>query len=167
MKSNPLLLVATLIIICLISCNKYDAKGNQIKDYDEIQKAKWLIGEWEQVDSLGTLQEIWTIKDDSTYTGQSYYIQNDKDTIHDEQIELTQDKEHLIYNTVVDGENNDESISFQMMKDEDSLLIFENPKHNYPEKIEYQFKKNNLIATISGKLKGKFATKSYTFKRKK
>ena len=157
---NTILFV--LFVLLFISCNKYDANGNLIKDYDELQKAKWLLGEWEKKDSLGTLKELWQIKDDSTFIGQSYYIINNKDTVHNEQIELMQDKKHLIYTATVKGENNDEPVPFQMMKDEDSLLVFENPKHDFPQKIQYQLKKNNsIVATISGNQNGKTSSESY------
>lgn len=164
-------IIYTLTIIVLIitsACTKYDAKGNIIKSYDELQKAKWLLGEWEKSDSLGILKETWISKDDSTFVGQSYYIQNKKDTLHDEQIELVQDGDHLIYKTAVKGENNDAPIPFQMTKDEDSLLVFENPKHDYPQKIQYKLLKNgSLIATVSGKQNGKNSLENYPMIRKK
>jgi hypothetical protein len=157
-----------LVLLASVSCNKYDAKGNLIKKYDEIQKATWLLGEWEKTDSLGTLKEIWINKNDSTFIGQSYYIQNNKDTIHNENIELVQDQEHLIYSANVQGENNNAAVSFQMTKEDDSLLVFENPKHDYPKKIEYRLLKNyNLVATISGKVNGKIKSESYHMTQKK
>lgn len=164
------ILYSVLIISSIIasSCNKYDSKGNLIKSYDELQKANWLLGEWEKKDSLGTLKEIWTSEDDSTFIGKSYYIQNEKDTLHDEQIELMQDGEHLIYTATVKGENNDTPIQFQMTKDEDSLLVFENPKHDYPQKIQYKLLKNgSIIATISGKQNKKISSESYPMTKKK
>jgi hypothetical protein len=164
-------IIYTLTIIVLIissACTKYDAKGNIIKSYDELQKAKWLLGEWEKSDSLGILKETWTSKDDSTFVGQSYYIQNKKDTLHNEEIELVQDGDHLIYKATVKGENNDAPIPFQMTKDEDSLLVFENPKHDYPQKIQYKLLKNgSLIATVSGKQNGKNSLENYPMTRKK
>ncbi len=160
--------IATVALTIVISCNKYDAKGNLIKEYNELQKATWLLGEWEKTDSLGTLKEIWNIKDDSTFIGQSYYIQNEKDTIHNEQIELVQDGEHLIYTATIKGENNDTSIPFQMTNDQDSLLVFENPKHDYPQKIQYKLMKNlSLVAIISGKVKGRITSESYPMSKKK
>jgi len=160
--------IVLIILIVTSSCNKYDANGNVIKNYDELQKAKWLLGEWEKADSLGVLREIWTNQDDSTFVGQSYYIQNEKDTLHFEQIELMQNGEHLIYTATVRGENNDSPIPFQMTKDGDSLLVFENPKHDYPRKIEYKLLKNKTItATVSGVQSKKNSTESYTMIRKK
>ena len=157
---------ATLTLI--FSCNKYDSKGNLIKNYKELEKAKWLLGEWIKTDSLGTLKEIWTNQDDSTFVGQSYYIQNEKDTLHFESIELIQDQEHLIYTTTIKGENNGTAIPFQMTKDGDSLLIFENPKHDYPQKMEYRLQKNkNISIIISGKSNGKSGSITYLLSKKK
>ncbi len=157
-----------MVLLASVSCNKYDAKGNLIKKYDEIQKATWLLGEWEKTDSLGTLKEIWVNKNDSTFIGQSYYIQNNKDTIHNENIELVQAQEHLIYLALVKGENNNKAIPFQMTKDADSLLVFENPKHDYPKKIEYRLLKNKgLSITVFGKEKGKRNSETYLLVKKK
>ncbi|WP_298396903.1 DUF6265 family protein [Flavobacterium sp.] len=158
--------VVVAMLIVSVSCNKYDAKGNIIKDYEELEKANWMLGEWEKKDSLGTLREIWERLDDSTFIGLSYYIQNEKDTIHNEQVELMQNGEHLIYTATVKGENNNLPIPFQMTKDEDSLLVFENPKHDFPQKIEYKLTKNNtLTAKISGKQNGKISSESYPLKK--
>lgn len=157
-----------LIALTLFSCKKYDVNGNLIKSYDELQKAKWILGEWEKKDSLGMLKEIWTTQDDSSFVGQSYYFQNEKDTLHNEQIELVQDGDNLFYRATVKGENNDEAVSFQMTKSEDSLLIFENPKHDYPQKIQYKLMKNgSLMATISGKQNTKNSSESYLMQKKK
>lgn len=155
-------------ITLIFSCNKYDSKGNLIKNYEELEKAKWLLGEWIKTDSLGTLKEIWANQDDSTFIGQSYYFQNEKDTLHFESIELMQDQEHLIYSATIKGENNDTAIPFQMTKDEDSLLVFENPKHDYPQKLEYRLQKNKSISIIvSGRSKGKASSTTYSLSKKK
>lgn len=149
----------TLFILSLIlffSCKKYDKDGNIIKSFDELEKANWLLGSWEYKDTTGTLHETWTTDTDSSYVGKSYFVINEKDTLHNESFELIENEEHLIYNSAVIGEDYDEPVPFQLTKDEDSVLIFENPKHDYPNKIEYKLNKNSsLQITISGKVKGK------------
>ncbi len=160
--------IFAILLLSIVSCNKYDANGNVIKSYEELEKANWMLGEWEKTDSLGTLREIWERLDDSTYIGLSYYIQNKKDTLHNEQVELMQNGEHLIYSATIKGENNDSPIPFQMTKDEDSLLVFENPKHEYPQKIQYKLKKNgSLVATVSGKQNGKNSAENYPMNKVK
>ena len=79
---------------------------------------------------------------------------------------MTKNGDHLIYSETIKGENNDSPIPFQMTKDEDSLLVFENPKHEYPQKIQYKLMKNgSLIATISGKQNGKISAENYSMNK--
>lgn len=159
--------VIIMLFLLFQSCNKYDANGKLIKEYEELNKANWLIGDWEKKDSLGTLKEIWKTLDDSTYIGESYYIKSNNDTVHKEIIQLMQDGEFLLYSATVKGENNDQPITFQMTEAKDSLLVFENPKHDYPQKIRYNLNEDNsIIATVSGKQNGKESSEGYLMQKK-
>ncbi|MBC7642033.1 MAG: hypothetical protein H7174_06810, partial [Flavobacterium sp.] len=93
MKNYTLLL---FIVLITFSCKKYDINGHEIKDYDELLKTKMLLGKWQAELEDGNLQEIWTIKNDSTIFGQSYFISNN-DTIHNETIDLVEDSGKLLY----------------------------------------------------------------------
>jgi hypothetical protein len=156
-------IVVVFALLFLQSCKKYDANGNEIKEYEELNKANFLLGEWEKKDSIGVLKEKWIAIDDSTFTGTSFFIINEKDTIHRESMELMQDGEYLIYRTTIKGENKDEPIPFQKIDEKDSLLVFTNPKHEYPNKISYQLNKDKTVkTTISGIIKGKKSSETYT-----
>ena len=159
--TNFRILIAVLLIILFQSCNKYDANGRLIKEYEALNKAKFLLGDWEKTDSVGTLIENWKVENDSTLSGNSFFVIN-KDTIRRETIEMVQDKEYLLYTSTIVGENNDEPIPYQMTKSTDSLLVFENPKYSYPKKIAYKLTgEKRVTATISGILKGKNSSESY------
>ncbi len=159
-------IVVVVALLFLQSCKKYDANGNEIKEYEELNKANFLLGEWEKKDSIGVLKENWVAIDDSTFTGTSFFIINEKDTIHRESMELMQDGEYLIYRTTIKGENKDESVPFQKMDEKDSLLVFTNPKHEYPNKISYQLNKDKTVkTTISGTIKGKKSSETYTIQQ--
>ena len=162
MKSLKIIYLSLLPLILATSCDKYDAKGNLIKDYDELEKASFLIGNWQKTDSTGTLEETWKTENDSTYLASSYFVQNKKDTLHSEQIELIENNKNLIYKATIKGENNNQPVAFQLTDADDSLLVFENPKHDYPQKITYTLQKNNTLkATISGIQFGKSKTDNY------
>lgn len=140
-----------LIILTISSCKKYDNNGREIKDYDELEKANWLLGNWKNETENGKLQEIWTVKNDSTFLGQSYFI-NKKDTIHNETIDLIEDNGILLYITTIKGENQNLPTTFNFKETEEKELQFENPKHDYPSKIFYKLKDSlNLEISISGK----------------
>ena len=143
------------IMFCLLgiglitlSCKKYDALGREIQ-FEERYKASFLEGNWTLTDSLGVMEMQWKEADDSTYTGTCLFIDGEKkDTLHREQMEVQQRKNYLIYTTTVQGEKGETPIAFQMTQDADSLAVFENPKNDYPSKIEFRLQKDGKIKQI-------------------
>lgn len=153
--------IPALFLVLLLSC-----QNNSEKKFDKLEKLNWLIGKWEKKLPEGILTETWTKKNDSTYTATSFFI-IDKDTVHSESIELTQLKEELIYRPTVKGQNNDEPVDFKLSSDNENTFAFENPKHDYPQKIVYKkVNEKNLVATISGIQQGKQSSESYPMKKK-
>lgn len=160
MKVIKPLLIGTLLI--LASC-----QDKSTPKYEKLEKMNWLVGQWENKTPEGLLTETWTKDNDSTFTGQTYYIKNEKDTIHSESIVLTQAKEELIYRPTVKGQNNDEPVDFKLTSDIEHNFTFENPAHDYPKKIVYKkVNDKSLVATISGNQQGKASSESYPMTKK-
>jgi hypothetical protein len=154
--------ITIITILLLASCQ---TKSEQ--NFEKLEKMNWLVGQWENKTPEGLLIETWTKDNDSTFSGQTYFIKNEKDTVHSESIVLTQLKDELIYRPTVKGQNNDEPVDFNLTSDVENSYTFENPKHDYPQKIVY--KKTNetsLVATISGKQQGKQSSESYPMIKK-
>lgn len=161
MKSTKFTLIAASTVLLLICCqSKSGAK------FEKLKKMEWLVGSWEQKLPEGTIIETWTKDNDSTFLGNSYFIK-EKDTLHSESIVLTQKNEDLLYIPTVTGQNNDEPVTFTMTSDAENTFTFENPAHDYPQKISYKkVNENNLLATISGKQQGKESKESYPMVKK-
>ena len=155
------ILYSLVLIGILVSC-----QNKPEKKFNKLEKMNWLLGSWEQKLPDGTLKETWTKQNDSSFSGTSYFI-NTKDTVHFESINLEQKKEDLIYSATVIGQNNDEAVDFKLTSDADNSFTFENPKHDYPQKIIYKkVNETNLFATISGKQQGKLTQESYPMAKK-
>lgn len=160
MKST--IITSIIAAICLTSC-KTDSSN---KSFEKLEKMSWLVGEWENKMPEGNLTETWIKANDSTFTGKTLFIK-EKDTIHNEEIVLSQKGETLYYTPTVIGQNNDEPIEFKMTNSTENEFVFENPKHDYPQKIVYKkLNSTNLVATISGKQLGKASSESYPMKKK-
>ena len=155
------ILSCLLAILLLTSCqNKSDKK------FDKLEKMNWLVGSWEQKLPDGTLIENWEKQNDSTFIGGNYFVKG-KDTIHSENVVLTQKKEDLFYIPTVTGQNNDEPVTFKMTSDAENTFVFENLAHDYPQKISYKkVSDTNLLTSISGKQQGKESSESYTMTKK-
>ena len=148
-----------LLIVTLLSCKKSDSSDKNEKD--KIKTAHWLLGTWENKTAEGNLSETWEKVNDSTYLGQTYFIKG-KDTIHFETIQLQQKGEELTYKANVQGQNEDKPVPFKLTKTTEKELVFENPKHDYPQKISYKsVSKDSLIAEISGIQLGKPSSEKY------
>jgi hypothetical protein len=129
----------------------------------------WLVGEWENKMPEGDLTETWKKLNDSTYTAKTFFIKG-KDTLHSEDIVLIQKGNHLLYVPTVKGQNDNKPVEFKMIEMEDGKeneFQFENPAHDYPQKIVYKkVNDTSLIATISGKQQGKTSSESYPMTKK-
>ncbi len=147
-------------VVLLSSCQK-----KPIKKFDKIEKMNWLIGYWELKLNEGLLIESWTKANDSVFIGKSYFIKG-SDTIHSEKIQLTQLKDDLFYSPTVVGQNNDKAVDFKLTSKNETLFVFENPAHDYPQKISYNIENTtSFTATISGKMQGKLNEEKFTMKK--
>ncbi len=149
-----------LLLLAIVSCKNSDSN-----EKEKIKAADWLIGKWENKSADGNLTETWKKVNDSTFQAESYFIK-EKDTLHFESITLQQKGELLTYNATVKGQNNDKSVSFKLTTETEKQLVFENPKHDYPQKISYtQITPDSLVAKISGIQQGKPSSESYSMKK--
>jgi hypothetical protein len=161
MKTTQLTLAAALLLAFLNSCQNKSADK-----FDKIKKMEWLVGNWEQKLPDGIITETWTKDNDSTFSGKSFFIK-EKDTIHLENIVLTQKKDELLYIPTVNGQNNDEPVTFKLTSEAANAFTFENPTHDYPQKITYKkVATDRLVATISGIQQGKQSQESYPMSKK-
>lgn len=149
------------LILTFVSCQKKESA-----EKDKIKAADWLIGNWENISPDGILTENWQNVNDSTFNAESYFIKG-KDTLHFESIVLAQKGETLRYIATVKGQNDGKPVTFTSTSETENKLIFENPQHDYPQKITYTKGANNtLTAEISGKLQGKLTTERFILVKK-
>lgn len=132
----------------------------------ELTKTDWLLGSWINESANGTLSESWQKQNDSVYRGESYFVKQ-ADTIHFESIVLSERNGSVFYSPTVRGQNNDKPVDFKLTSATASQLVFENPAHDFPQKIIYhKITGDSLVAEISGMQQGKPGGESYPMRRK-
>ena len=145
MKRTNICFAATLLVIC--ACT--------IKRNNDISRIEWLVGTWEQATSKGSIYETWRKTDENELTGKSYKLKN-KDTIVFETIRMVQDDGRLSYIPAVKDQNAGFPIRFKESTISETLLVFENKEHDFPQVISYtKIGKDSLTAEISGMRNGK------------
>ncbi|POY41066.1 hypothetical protein C3L50_00625 [Flavobacterium alvei] len=150
--------LSLLMLLFLASCKKS-------KEVSKIVGNDWLVGNWENKSDEGNLSETWTKVNDSIFEGEAYFIK-EKDNLHAEKMQLQQKGETLLYIATVKGQNNDKPITFRHNDTIVKQLVFENPKHDFPQKISYsKITKDSIVIEVSGIQQGKPSSERYSMKK--
>lgn len=161
---NSYLLIA-VFFFSLLGCTQQEKQKPKLKvseKYQAVEMAYWLIGNWQNKSAKGLLTEVWTKENDSTLVGQSYFIAG-ADTLSFENIRLEQRNNILSYVPTVRDQNMGQAVYFTLTSSTDSTLVFENPEHDFPQKISYiKMANDSLVAEVSAVVDGK--VKSQTFR---
>lgn len=87
----------------------------------------------------GTRLEIWSPYKEESIVGRGL-IFNDRDTTMLEQIQLLRRDNDFYYIATVPDQNNGNPIEFKLVKTDGTTFTFENPRHDFPQRIIYRFK---------------------------
>jgi hypothetical protein len=134
---------------------------------EKIKASEWLVGEWKNESKEGIVTENWSKTNDSTLTAGSFFIK-EKDTLHFENSKLIEKDGELVYETIIQGQNNDKPIVFNLLSETENELVFENLQNDYPQKIKYQRNSKTAITiSISGKQAKKFVSEQFKMTKSK
>ncbi|MBI3219994.1 MAG: hypothetical protein HYZ44_10810 [Bacteroidetes bacterium] len=152
---NHYLRTLLLLTALLYGSNLHAQKKNNFE---------WLAGTWKIATPNGSIVEQWKSINDSTLSGKSYFVKSTGDTIPQEIIELRLRKGQWAYVPTVNGQNNNQPTTFQVIFIGKEEFISSNPAHDFPQRIAYRRIKDQLFATIEGIRKGKYAKQNFDFK---
>ena len=117
---------------------------------NEIDKADWLIGNWEHISEEGKFTEKWKVKDSKTLLGNSYFVIGN-DTVFAEETNLVQREKDLFLIVKIITESSDIPTEFKLTSSSENQLVFENSENDFPKKITYnRIHKDSIFAEISG-----------------
>jgi 2-iminobutanoate/2-iminopropanoate deaminase len=123
-------------------------------------------GTWSLINKKGELMgETWIKKDGSSIAGKSYMVKS-ADTTMLETVDLVKEGGDIFYIPVAYGQNDDKPVRFKLTSCTGSVYTFENPEHDFPKRIVYDFISNDeLYAYIDDGTENK--RQHYNYKRQK
>jgi hypothetical protein len=137
------------------------------KQTNEIKRAEWLIGTWENKTLRGSIFETWSKTNENEFSGMSYIIK-ENDTVVFENIRLVQEHDGLFYIPTVKNQNVGLPVRFSIKAISETQLVFENPQHEFPQFISYtKITSDSLVAEISGTKNGQERKQTFPMKRVK
>jgi hypothetical protein len=112
----------------------------------------WLAGSWAQTQGDRYTQELWTAPRGDTMMGVNRTVQGDR-TVAFEYLRMVKTGEGVFYLAGPGGKN--PPTSFKQTAASDHRIVFENPEHDFPTRIEYERQGDTLRASIHGVQDGK------------
>ncbi len=106
----------------------------------------WLKGKWQNVSGNKISIENWELADDTILEGESVTTENGMVTFR-EKLKIEKKQDDIFYTAYV--KHNPQPVSFKLVKISDNEAVFENPEHDFPQKISYR-NEGNLHAWIEG-----------------
>lgn len=125
-----------------------------------LQKMAWISGTWVLQDGKKTTEEHWRPLHGTTILGSSHSF-DDERTHFFEHLRITATRGTIAYIAMPGGKP---PTVFQLAKLEDGVMVFENDKHDQPQRIRYEKTAAGVTATIS-QMDGSKA-ESFVFKKK-
>ncbi|HRJ85796.1 MAG TPA: DUF6265 family protein [Ignavibacteria bacterium] len=113
----------------------------------EMQKLLWIADSWVSASGETTSYEEWKVISDDLFEGGSKTVKDGR-TIFSEKLKIENTAEGIYY--VADVSHNPEPVKFKLTAVSDTSAVFENPLHDFPQKITYLLEEGNLHAIIEG-----------------
>lgn len=112
---------------------------------EDLGKFAWIAGEWELKEGEKTTVEHWLPLAGTTMMGVSHTY-DAKTTHFFEFLRITAQHGKIAYVAQPGGA---QPVPFLAVKVTDSEAVFENPKHDHPQRIRYEKTEKGITATIS------------------
>lgn len=147
---------ATFFLFCFLIFSCGDNKVT-ISDFS------WLQGKWTGVSSDEIIFEKWTIASNGSMDGFSGSISNG-DTIYTETVKIEQRGNDIFY--VPSVKHNGGPVDFKFTGYKNDSIVFENPLHDFPQRVIYfKLSNNKLYACIDGLSKGKYMRMEFPYEK--
>ena len=100
----------------------------------------WMNGTWKMEKPTGGQRlESWAPEGKKLLVGTGQRVAHG-DTSMLENISIYKSKGHLYYAPAVKDQNQGQAVAFRMMSGKDNTFVFENTKHDFPQRIVYIYK---------------------------
>ncbi len=156
------------ILSIAVACLLLQACGSNTKnEQSKLDSFKWILGFWEMSTPEGTVTESWIKTSDSTYSGIGKYVDSSGQVLSSEEIQIVLRDGNLLYIPVVSNQNNGEPVVFNEVSFSDTLIVFENKMHDFPQRITYHKQLGDaLLAFIEGEINGETQRIDYPYTKK-
>lgn len=152
------------MVAIVIACGAFfSARGQEIQGSKfTLADLAWLSGCWEGGEPEKVRNEMWTKVAGNGMFGIGRLVSKDK-TFEFEYMRIHLENEAIVFTAKPSGQA---ETSFKLVNVKDNAFIFENPQHDFPQRVIYRKEKNgSLAARIEGERNGKIRGIDFPYRR--
>jgi hypothetical protein len=123
---------------------------NMSNAQNDMGKLSWIVDRWVSTDGESTSYEHWEKTSENLFTGGSETVKNG-DTVFAEKLKIELIDGSIYY--IADVSHNPAPVKFKLTHLAENEAVFENPLHDFPQKISYKQIDGDLHASIEGPAK--------------
>jgi hypothetical protein len=127
-----------------------------------------LQGSWSMLNKKGSYTcEYWKKTSATSLSGKSFFV-NAKDTTAFETVQLEEKPTGIFYTITATNEDATKAVTFKLTNNNGNKFVFENPTHNFPKMIVYDFiGKDSIHAYMGDGKEGSSKTAHFYYKKQK
>lgn len=138
--------------------------GSPAETADKLDKMEWVLGYWEMSTPEGKVAESWVRTSDTVFAGVGKYSDSTGKMLTSEEISIVLRDGKLLYIPTVANQNGGQPVVFSEQTFSDSLVVFENMGHDFPQRIVYVRQADNkMLAYIEGEMNGEQMKLEYPY----
>ena len=156
-----MLMRALLCLLMMIFLGSFSSAGQS----SGVDRLEWIAGCWASDDGKERIEEVWMKPAGQSMMGMSRTVAGGK-TVFTEHIQIRENNGQTAY--IVALGMGAKPVVFKLTKVSDNEAIFENPTHDFPQRIIYRRESADaLFARIDGAEKGVNKAIDFRYKRVK
>lgn len=150
--------LCTILVVSATALVPFFQEPSQTpKAIDKLESLAWMAGHWQQQGKGGLTEEMWLPARGKMMIGVNRSVRGEKKASF-EFLRIEEGPDGIDYLASPQGTK---PTPFRLTEVDKTHAVFENPKHDFPKKIEYRLKDGKLVASIAGDKPGP----SWTFER--
>ncbi len=149
------IVISVVLLICLLNGSQAIAESAESKQSTEKVESKtkpsgglkglsWLVGQWRSNDGETVFEEHWMSSAGGMMVGMGREVKNDKLSFH-EYLRLEERADGIYYVAQPFGRA---ATDFRLTKIDDSIAVFENPQHDFPNCIKYKRRNDGSVQVL-------------------
>ncbi len=126
-----------------------------------LEALDWMVGAWVEVRGEATTREVWQPPAGGVMTGVNEARRGDRPAVV-EHMTIATTPEGVIFTALLPGQP---PTAFRLRPGPEGEAVFENPEHDFPQRVIYRRCEADLCARIEGVRGGETVARDWRFQR--